>query len=432
MAEALKVAIAGLGTVGSGTAKLLQANADLIAARCGRPVRLVAVADKVKKNDPDIKLDGIAWYDDAEKMVAESGADVIVELIGGAHGIAKKIVEAALAKKCHVVTANKAMLAHHGHAMAQTAEAAGVTLAYEAAVAGGIPIIKALREGLAANRISRVSGILNGTCNYILTTMRDTGRDFADVLAEAQKLGYAEADPSFDIDGVDAAHKLAILAAVAFGTKVDFASVSVEGIRGVSAIDMQYADEFGYRIRLLGVAETQDGALSMRVSPCLVAPDVPLYAVDGVFNAVVAEGDFVGRSVYEGRGAGERATASAVVADLMDIAGGRRVPTFGVPAATLKALPVRDQNSRVGASYVRLTVVDRKGVFADIASAFRDEDVSMESVLQRGKNADANVNVVIVTHDVEDAALLRALKRLQNNDAVVEAPHMMRIETGAA
>ena len=429
MADALKVAIAGLGIVGSGTAKLLQTNADLIAARCGRPLRITAIADKIKKNDPAIKLDGITWYDDAEKMVAESDCDVVVELIGGAHGVAKRTVDAALAKKRHVVTANKAMLAHHGIALAQAAEAAGVTLAYEAAVAGGIPIIKALREGLAANRISRVSGILNGTCNYILTTMRDTGRDFADVLQEAQKLGYAEADPSFDIDGVDAAHKLAVLAAVAFGAKIDFASVSVEGIRGVSAIDMQYADEFGYRIKLLGIAESLDGALSLRVSPCLVAPDVPLYAVDGVFNAVVAEGDFVGRSVYEGRGAGERATASAVVADLMDIAVGRRVPTFGVPVGALKTLPIRDLNRRVGASYVRLTVVDRPGVFADIASAFRDEDVSMESVLQRGRNVNANVNVVIVTHDVEDAALLRALKRLQTNAAVVEPPHMMRIET---
>ena len=428
MGAPLKVAIAGLGTVGSGTAKLIQANADLIAARCGRPVQLTAIADKIRKSAPDITLAGIAWYDDAEKMVAEADADVVVELIGGT-GVAKRTVEAALAKHRHVVTANKAMLAHHGLALAQAAESAGVTLAFEAAVAGGIPIIKALREGLAANRISRVSGILNGTCNYILTTMRDSGRDFADVLNEAQKLGYAEADPSFDIDGVDAAHKLALLATVAFGAKIDIASVSVEGIRNVSAIDMQYADEFGYRIKLLGIAEADDGAISLRVSPCLVGLDAPLATVDGVFNAVVAEGDFVGRSVFEGRGAGERATASAVVADIMDIAAGRQVPTFGVPVASLKELSTKDLDRRVGASYVRLTVIDRPGVFADIASAFRDESVSMESVLQRGRNANANVNVVIVTHDVEDAALLRALKRLRSNDAVVENPHMMRIET---
>jgi len=428
MTAPLKVAIAGLGTVGTGTAKLLQANADLIAARCGRSVRLVAIADKIKKNDPGISLDGVSWYDDALTMVEKSDADVVVELIGGAEGIAKRTVEAALARKKHVVTANKAMLAHHGFALAQTAEAAGITLAYEAAVAGGIPIIKALREGLGGNNIFRISGILNGTCNYILSTMRATGRDFGDVLKEAQQLGYAEADPAFDIDGIDAAHKLALLATVAFGARVGFSDVAVEGIRNVSATDIAYADEFGYRIRLLGVAEVTGGALSMRVSPCLVAPELPLAGVEGVFNAVVAEGDFVGRSVYEGRGAGEKPTASAVVADIMDIAVGRKVPTFGVPTGSLRTLPMRALDARVGASYVRLTVVDRPGVFADIAGAFRDESVSMESILQRGRNANANVNVVIVTHDSEDAALIRALKRLQTNAAVVEAPHMMRIE----
>jgi len=425
----LKIAIAGLGTVGTGTVKLLQTNADIIAERCGRPVRVVAIAEKVKKNDPGISLEGITWYDDAAAMVAESDADVFVELIGGAEGIAKRVVEGALARKKHVVTANKAMLAHHGFKLAQLAETAGVTLGYEAAVAGGIPIIKALREGLGGNRISRISGILNGTCNYILSTMRATGRDFGDVLREAQELGYAEADPSFDIDGIDAAHKLSILASVAFGAKVDFKSVNVEGIRNVTATDIAYADEFGYRIKLIGIAESIDGALSLRVSPCLITPDMPLAGVDGVFNAVVAEGDFVGRSVYEGRGAGERPTASAVVSDIMDIAVGRRVPLYGVPVDKLRTFPIRPLDSRVGSSYVRLTVVDKPGVFADIAAAFRDESLSMESILQRGRNENANVNVVIVTHESEDAALGRALKRLQSNAAVVEPPHMMRIET---
>jgi homoserine dehydrogenase len=425
----LKIAIAGLGTVGTGTAKLLQTNADLIAARSGRPVRVTAMADKIKKNDPGISLDGIKWYDDAVAMVTESDADVVVELIGGADGVAKRTVDAALARKKHVVTANKAMLAHHGIALAQAAEAAGVTLAFEAAVGGGIPIIKALREGLGANHVSRVSGILNGTCNYILSTMRATGRDFGDVLREAQQLGYAEADPSFDIDGIDTAHKLAILASLAFGARVDLKSVNVEGIRNVTATDIAYADEFGYRIKLLGIAECVDGALSLRVSPCLITPDMPLAAVDGVFNAVVVEGDFVGRSVYEGRGAGERPTASAVVADIMDIAAGRRVPLWGVPVDKLHTLPIRPLDARVGSSYVRLTVVDKPGVFADIAVAFRDESLSMESILQRGRNENDNVNVVIVTHESEDAALGRALKRLESNAAVVEPPHRMRIET---
>jgi homoserine dehydrogenase len=261
--------------------------------------------------------------------------------------------------------------------------------------------------------------------------MRATGRDFADVLKEAQTLGYAEADPSFDIDGIDSAHKLALLAAVAFGTPPDIKSVHVEGIRHLKSLDIGYADEFGYRIKLLGVAERLDGdsgAILQRVYPCLIKPDSPLATVDGVFNAVLAEGDFVGRSVYEGRGAGEGPTASAVVSDLIDIACGRRVPTFGVPVAALKAMPTLPLDQHVGEYYVRLLVVDRPGVFADIARAFADESVSMESVLQRGRSVNANVNVVIITHQTQEAALLRALKRLQANAALVEPPHMMRIE----
>lgn len=428
--SALKVAIAGLGTVGAGTLKILHENAGEIGLRCGRRITVTAVASRDRKKDRGVPLDGVKWFDDANAMAAEAEADVVVELIGGSEGIARKTVETAIAHGRHVVTANKALLAHHGVALATAAEKAGLSLNFEAAVAGGIPIIKALREGLAANKIRRVTGILNGTCNYILTTMRASGRSFADVLKEAQDLGYAEADPSFDIDGTDAAHKLAILASVAFGTPVDIKAVHVEGIRNVSSLDLQYAEEFGYVIKLLGVAERLDqdgGMLTQSVYPCLITPDMPLANVEGVFNAVVAEGDFVGRSVYEGRGAGAGPTASAVVADLMDIATGRKVPTFGIPAASLKAIPNVPVAAHVGEYYVRLLVVDRPGVFADIAVAFRDEAVSMESVLQRGRNA-ANVNVVIITHKTQGAALLRALKRLQANAALVEPPHMMRIE----
>jgi homoserine dehydrogenase len=308
------------------------------------------------------------------------------------------------------------------------AERAGLALAYEAAVAGGIPIIKSLREGFAGNAITRIYGILNGTCNYILTTMRETRRDFADVLKDAQSLGFAEADPSFDVDGVDAAHKLAILASVAFGCEVDFKAVHVEGIRRISALDITYAEQLGFRIKLIGLAARTNGGIEQRVHPCLIAPDSPLAAVEGVFNAVVTEGDFVGRSVLEGRGAGAGPTASAVVADLIDIAAGRRVPTFGVPAASLKKLPTLPVARRVGAYYVRLVVMDRPGVFADIAAAFRDESVSMESVLQRGRNSGADVNVVIVTHDTEEGPLARALNKLEANAAVVEPPNMIRIE----
>jgi homoserine dehydrogenase len=289
-----------------------------------------------------------------------------------------------------VVTANKALLAHHGTALAKAAEEKGVALAYEAAVAGGIPIIKALREGLAANGVRRVYGILNGTCNYILTNMRASRRDFGDVLAEAQLLGYAEADPSFDVDGVDTAHKLAILTAVAFGCQVNFAGIRIEGIRPVSALDIAFADELGYRIKLLGLARLTN--------------------------------------VFEGRGAGAGPTASAIVADLVDIARGVRAPTFAVPAAQLEALPASPMERHRGCYYIRLMVRDQPGVMADITAALRDEQVSLESMLQRGRDPGEVVPVVLVTHETEEAAMARALARIARLDTVLEAPCMIRIE----
>ncbi|MGH6961456.1 MAG: homoserine dehydrogenase, partial [Dongiaceae bacterium] len=317
----------------------------------------------------------------------------------------------------------------HGTALARAAEAAGVTLAYEAAVAGGIPIIKALREGLAGNRVERIYGILNGTCNYILTTMRRTGREFADVLAEAQKLGYAEADPSFDVDGIDAAHKLAILTSVAFGCEINFSGVHVEGIRNVSAMDIAYAEELGFRIKLLGSARPTEHGIEQRVHACMVPIGTPIAHVEGVFNAVVTEGDFVGQNVAEGRGAGAGPTASAVVADLIDIARGRTLPTFSVPAAQLKRLPPSPMERHRGAYYVRLMVVDRPGVIADVAAVLRDEQVSLESMLQRGRAPDEVVAVVLTTHDTDEAAMRRALDRIAALHTVVEPPHMIRIET---
>jgi len=344
--------------------------------------------------------------------------------------VAKQLVERSIAGGKHVVTANKALLAHHGTALARAAEVAGVTLAYEAAVAGGIPIIKALREGLAANRVERVYGILNGTCNYILTTMRRTGREFADVLAEAQRLGYAEADPSFDVDGVDAAHKLAILTAVAFGCEVNFAGVHVEGIRNVSAMDIAYAEELGYRIKLLGLARPTEHGIEQRVHACMVPIGTPLAHVEGVFNAVVTEGDAVGQNVVEGRGAGAGPTASAVVADLMDIARDRALPTFSVPASQLKPLAPSPMERHRGAYYVRLMVVDRPGVIADVTAALRDEQVSLESMLQRGRAPNEAVPVVLTTHDdTEEASMRRALARIARLGTVLEPPHMIRIET---
>ncbi|MBK3775778.1 homoserine dehydrogenase [Azospirillum aestuarii] len=424
----LKIAVAGLGTVGAGVLKLLERQADLIEQRCGRRIEVVAVSARSRGKDRGVDLSKAEWYDDPVALAAHPGVDVVVELIGGSEGPAKETVELALERGRHVVTANKALLAHHGTALAAKAEAAGLAIGFEAAVAGGIPIIKGLREGLAGNRVSEVHGILNGTCNYILTEMRTTGRDFADVLADAQKLGYAEADPSFDIDGVDAAHKLAILTSVAFGTPVDFKSVHVEGIRHVSAVDFDYADALGYRIKLLGIARRTDHGIEQRVHPCMVPKAAPIAAVDGVFNAVIAQGDFVDRVLFVGRGAGEGPTASAVVADLIDIARGRSTPTFGVPAAQLSEAQPSPMEARRGSYYVRLMVVDRPGVIADVAAAMRDQNVSMEQFLQRGRAPGEAVPVVLTTHDTDEAAMQRALATIAAKESVVEPPRMIRIE----
>lgn len=428
MTEALKVAIAGLGTVGAGTVRLLAEQSDIIAARCGRPVRVTAVSARSKGRDRGCDLGSMAWFDDPVAMAREADADVVCELIGGADGTAKDVTVAAIAAGRHVVSANKALLAHYGTELAEKAEAAGVQLRFEAAVAGGIPIIKALREGLAGNRLSRVYGILNGTCNYILSIMRETGRDFADVLADAQRLGYAESDPSFDIDGVDAAHKLALLTSVAFGTKVDFGAVHIEGIRHVSALDIKFAQELGYRIKLLGIARRTDAGIEQRVHPCMIRASAPIASVEDVYNAVVAEGDFVGRSVYEGRGAGAGPTASAVAGDIIDIAAGRQAFTFGVPAKDLQPLPKCSMENHVGAYYIRLMVVDKQGVFADIAAALRDAKVSMEAVLQRGRAPGEVVPVVMTLHETVEASLNDALHRITAIDGVVEPPMVIRIE----
>jgi homoserine dehydrogenase len=428
MQPALKIAVAGLGTVGAGTLQLLERQAELVATRAGRCIVVGAVSARDRRRDRGVDLSAVRWYEDAVAMAADPEVEVVVELIGGSDGIALRVVEAALAHKKHVVTANKALLAEHGTRLAMAAEAAGVALAFEAAVAGGIPVIKALRESLAGNRVSRVYGILNGTSNYILTTMRESGREFAEVLAEAQKLGYAEADPSFDIDGIDAAHKLAILASVAFGRPVDLKGVYAEGIRHVSRLDIDFAEELGYRIKLLGIARLTDHGLEQRVHPCMVRRGTPIAAVEEVFNAVVAEGDFVGRVVLEGRGAGAGPTASSVAADLIDIAAGRRVPPFGVPAAALRQLPGAAMERHQGAYYIRLMVVDRPGVIADVAAALRDENVSLESMIQRGRAPGEAVPVVLTTHETEEAAMRRALDRIAALAAVLEPPRLIRIE----
>jgi len=424
----LRVGIAGLGTVGAGLLRLLAQNADLLAARAGTPLLVTAISARDRHRDRGMSLAGLRWHDDPTNLASDPDIDVIVELIGGAEGPARALVHAALSAGRPVVTANKALIAVHGGELAALAARTGASLAFEAAVAGGIPVIKALREGLAGNRISRVAGILNGTCNYILTAMTEQARDFAETLAEAQTLGYAEADPSTDIDGIDTAHKLAILAALAFGRPVSFDAVHVEGIRAVSAQDIAYAAELGYRIKLLGIARRIEAGIEARVHPCLLKRTNPIARVDGVFNAVVAEGDFVGRVMLEGRGAGAGPTASAVAADLIDLARGRTTPAWGVAEADLLHRPDVPMAAHTGPYYLRLSVVDRPGVIADVAAVLRDHGISLESMLQRGRSEGEAVPIVLVTHTTTEAAMQAALAQIARLGAVLEPPALIRIE----
>ena len=426
--QLLRIGIAGLGTVGAGTFQLLREHAELLRHRTGRSVVVTAVSAREQGRERGLDLTGIRWHEDARVLAEDPAVDLVCELIGGSEGVARDLVGLALRHGKSVVTANKALLALQGAELAQLAEAAGVQLRFEAAVAGGIPIVKSLREGLAANRILRVYGILNGTCNFILTTMRDTGREFSDVLAEAQALGYAEADPSFDVDGIDAAHKLALLAALAFGGRPRFDAIHIEGIRHVSAMDIAFADQLGYRIKLLGVARLTPDGLEQRMHPCMVPAQAPIAQVDGVFNGVVVEGDRVGSVVHEGRGAGAGPTASAVVGDIVDIARGLSLPTFGVPASDLALHAIAPMSAHAGSYYIRLMVVDQPGVLADISAVLRDHDVSIESLIQRGRNPGQAVPIVLTSHDTTEADMGGALERIAALPAVLEAPRMIRIE----
>ncbi len=430
MTDALRVAVAGLGTVGAGVIKVLDVNRDLVARRAGRPIEIVAVSARDRGRDRGVDLGRFEWVDDSTALGDHPGVDAVVELIGGSDGPALALARKTIAAKRAFVTANKAMIAHHGLELARAAEAAGTALKFEAAVAGGIPVIKGMRDGASANAISGVFGILNGTCNYILSTMESEGRDFAEVLAEAQALGYAEADPSFDIDGIDAAHKLSILASIAFGTAVDFAGVDVSGIRQIIAADIVEARALGCRIRLVGQASADDGGLAQRVQPCLVPTSHPLAHVTGSLNAVVAEGNFVGRLFFQGRGAGEGPTASAVVADLIDIARGEYGPAFAMPVDSL-AQPGRAQaGARTGKSYLRFVVADRPGVLAEITAAMRDASVSIEALSQRGVTAEGAAVVAMVTHDGPAANVAAALGQLQGSESLKAAPMWMEILPG--
>ncbi|MGY6550928.1 MAG: homoserine dehydrogenase [Erythrobacter sp.] len=428
----LRIAIAGIGTVGAGVIRLLDTNRALITARAGRPIEVVAVSARDRSKDRGVDIGRFAWEDDMTALARRDDVDVVVELVGGSDGPALACSRAALGAGKGLVTANKAMIAHHGLELADLAEQGCVPLKFEAAVAGGIPVVKGLREGTSANALTKVYGILNGTCNYILSTMERTGADFADVLADAQRLGFAEADPAFDIEGVDAAHKLAILAAIGFGTRIDFGAVHINGITQVRAADIAQAAALGFVIRLIGeadVEETPEGArLLQRVRPCLVAKGHPLSAVDGATNAVVAEGNFSGRLLFQGAGAGDGPTASAVAADLIDIARDEVGAPFSIPVASLAALPAAEAGHRLERTYLRFTVKDRPGVLAEITAAMRDGAVSIESLIQQGRgSAEDEVLVAMVTHEGPEANVRRALELLAGSDSLTGEPLVLPI-----
>lgn len=426
--EPFRIGIAGLGTVGVGVIKVLQKNGDLIARRAGRPIEIVSVTANSKDKDRGVDLTAYDWADTLNDMAQDSRLDAVVELIGGSNGAVKTMVEQSLNSGKHVVTANKALLAHHGFDLAAEAEQNNVALMYEAAVAGGIPIIKTLRGGLAANQIHSVYGILNGTCNYILTEMRETGRDFEDVLQEAQEKGYAEADPTFDVDGIDAAHKLVLLGALAFGVKPDFDSLTVTGIRHITAKDISYADELGYRIKLLGMAQQNDDSVKQSVEPCLVPINSALGSVEGVFNAVFTDGDFVDKTMMEGRGAGEGPTASSVVADIIDLARGNIKPVFGAKTENLKETAWQGVDDVVCPSYLHLKVKDEPGVIADITACLGEGNISIDSFIQRGHENDGSASVVIVTHEAPYKTVKSAVEAVEKLACVLDKPTLLRIE----
>ncbi|HWX89606.1 MAG TPA: homoserine dehydrogenase [Rhizomicrobium sp.] len=430
MTAPFKIAIAGLGTVGSGVVKALAARGEELSRRAGRKLDITAVSARDKNKARGYAVSG--WTDDVMSL-AKSDADVVVELIGGEEGIARQLVETALANGKHVVTANKALLAKHGLALAQLAEKNRVTLKFEAAAAGGIPIVKALREGLIAQPIDAVKGILNGTCNYILTEMESSGRAFADVLKEAQACGYAEADPTLDVGGGDTAHKLALLSAIAFGTAPDLGAVAVEGIEQITPDDIAFASEFGFRIKLLGVArrvvDRKGGEkIDQKVHPAMVRVRSALANVSGAANGVMVDAGEAGSFFFSGRGAGEAPTASAVIADIVEAASGTPSPVFGRPAAGLKRLEAADGKQAVSPWYLRFEVLDVPGVLAAIAGNLAEAGVSIESMIQRGRAPGEPVAIVMITHETAQASVERALKAIGASDKVRARPCMIPME----
>ena len=422
----LRLGLAGLGTVGTGVMQIIQRHGDLIAARAGRPVVICAVSARSRSRDRGVDLSAYAWEDDPVALAKRGDIDVFIEVMGGHEGPAHDATRAAIAAGHDVVSANKALLAHHGQSLAEAAEAAGRTIRFEAAVAGGIPVIKALTEGLAGNQIRRVMGVMNGSCNYILTRMMSAGLPYADIFEEARALGYLEADPNLDVGGIDAGHKLSLLAAIAFGTKVSFDAVELEGIGAVSIDDIRLAADMGYRIKLLGVAQMTGRGLEQRMTPCLVPADSPLGQLQGGTNMVVLEGDSVGQIVLRGAGAGSGPTASAVLADVIDLARGNRLPVFGQPATSL-ATPIAARAATPASYYLRMTLLDKPGALAKIATCLGESGVSIDQMRQYGHEG-VNAPVLIVTHKASRDDIDHAVTRFFATGVLVGAPVALRIE----
>lgn len=434
MADTLRVGIAGLGTVGASVVRVLEQKAAELTRQCGRQVVVTAVAARDRSRDRGVDLSGMTWFDDPVELAKSKEIDVFVELMGGDEGPARASLKAALDAGRHVVTANKALLAKHGVALAEIAEKKGVLLNYEAAVAGGIPAIKTLREALAGNTVSRVFGILNGTCNYILTRMEAEGLSFEDCLADAQRLGYAEADPTFDIEGNDTAHKLSILTSLAFGTKIASNDIYLEGISNISQADIRAAAQLGYRIKLLGVAQRTDSGIEQRVHPTMVPTQSVIAQVHGVTNAVAIQTDILGELLLVGPGAGGNATASAVVGDIADIAksqpGFQHGPVFGWPTKELKPYKKAQMRAHAGGYFIRLTVHDRTGVFAAVAKRMADNDISLESIVQQADSSlDASQKtIVLVTHETTEAAVRKAVDGIVKDGHLTDKAQVIRIE----
>ena len=425
MSTPLRLGIAGLGTVGIGVVKIIQSHADLLTLRAGRPITISAVSARSRR-DRGVDLDGYAWEDDPVALAKRDDVDVFVELMGGSDGPAKAATEAAIAAGKDVVTANKAMLALHGNELAQSAEDAGRAIRFEAAVAGGIPVVKALTEGLAGNEIKRVIGVMNGTCNYILTRMETSGLPYDDIFAEANDLGYLEADPTLDVGGIDAGHKLSLLSSIAFGTRVAFDDVELQGIERISIDDIRHAADMGFKIKLLGVAQMTGRGLEQRMTPCLVPATSPLGQLDGGTNMVVLEGDSVGQIVLRGAGAGEGPTASAVMGDVIDLARGLRISTFGQPAASLQPSPAAKATA-AAPYYLRVVLQDKPGALAKVATVLSNSGVSIDRMRQHG-HADTTAPVLIVTHKTTQDALDHAISGFAETGVVVGEPVAIRIE----